>query len=850
MSNSTKYHSWHMGFLTIFMLLISFPIYAQLGINEIGSFEQTDPSYWHKAENGATLEWASDEFITLGKSLKITKGTTTEAAMWESENMCDIWSEKHFKDVDIKLGAKIKTDGVNVNPATEDEKWYLSYEFYDSAGVMIGEVKLPVDQSAASMDWYADTNAVGETILPRDSWTTIIKFVGGKDAVGTVWADEFMLQGRGGAWAGGIWNETVGMPEGWIYWLPRQNDVISDGYGNTRITSEESYHGEYSLKFDMLEGTHDGFIGTRFYALNDVETGDKIRISVWIKGENLHPDSVSVVGDQWSVAITPIFHNSLGGNEGFKDVWASDIPLKFPNATSFDWTQFYVDVPVAENSKSLDVRLHPLGRFKGTVWMDGLTVEKLDIPTLNEIGSFEQTDPSYWHKVENGATLEWASDEFITLGKSLKITKEVTSEAAMWESENMCDIWSEKHFKDVDIKLGAKIKTDGVNVNPATEDEKWYLSYEFYDSAGVMIGEVKLPVDQSAASMDWYADTNAVGETILPRDSWTTIIKFVGGKDAVGTVWADEFMLQGRGGAWAGGIWNETVGMPEGWIYWLPRQNDVISDGYGNTRITSEESYHGEYSLKFDMLEGTHDGFVGTRFYALNSPASSSLSKSGPGDIAMMSNIDVGDILRISVWIKGENLHPDSVSVVGDQWSVAITPIFHNSLGGNEGFKDVWASDIPLKFPNATSFDWTQFYVDVPVAENSKSLDVRLHPLGRFKGTVWMDALEVENIGSTTDVANEILPFDYKLSQNYPNPFNPSTKISYALPKASFVTLKIFNMLGQEVKTLVSSEQNAGVNIIQWNGNNNFGSKVSSGTYIYTLKAGDFYQARKMILLK
>jgi len=291
--------------------------------------------------------------------------------------------------------------------------------------------------------------------------------------------------------------------------------------------------------------------------------------------------------------------------------------------------------------------------------------------------------------------------------------------------------------------------------------------------------------------------------------------------------------LNGRTG-WAGGIWNETLGVPTGWIYWLPRGADgTITDGYSRTRITDEDAYHGRYSLKFDMLEGTHDGFIGTKFYKLS------------------DDIVPGDMVRIGVWIKGENLEPDSVDVVGDQWSVAITPIFHNSLGGNEGFNDVWASDIPLVFPKATSFDWTQFYVDVPVAENSKSIDVRLHPLGRFKGTVYMDALQIIKANDVTNIHDkEFVPVKYTLFQNYPNPFNPSTIISYALPKSSLVTVKIYDMLGREVKTLVNEEQNLGVNTIQWNGDNNYGARVSSGTYIYRIKAGDFIQAKKMILLK
>jgi len=256
--------------------------------------------------------------------------------------------------------------------------------------------------------------------------------------------------------------------------------------------------------------------------------------------------------------------------------------------------------------------------------------------------------------------------------------------------------------------------------------------------------------------------------------------------------------------------------------------------------------------LKFDMLDGTHDGFIGTKFFPLNS---GSENVDGSNDITALDGVVVGDVLRISVWIKGENLEPDSVISVGDQWTVALTPIFHTTLGGNEGFGDYWASDIPLTFPHATSFGWTQFYVDVevpepPAGKEAKSLDVRLHPLGKFQGTVWMDALEIKVIGTTTVGTDEALPVSYELFQNYPNPFNPSTIISYALPKASHVTIKIYDMLGREIKTLVNSEQNAGILNIQWNGNNNFGTKVSTGAYIYMIKAGDFFQAKKMILLK
>lgn len=106
-------------------------------------------------------------------------------------------------------------------------------------------------------------------------------------------------------------------------------------------------------------------------------------------------------------------------------------------------------------------------------------------------------------------------------------------------------------------------------------------------------------------------------------------------------------------------------------------------------------------------------------------------------------------------------------------------------------------------------------------------------------------------IGSVTSVeGEEELPLSYSIEQNYPNPFNPTTTINYSLPEANFVTIKIYNMLGQEVKTLLSEEVKAGRHNVNWNGENNYGSKVSSGTYVYRITAGEFVQAKKMILLK
>ena len=97
---------------------------------------------------------------------------------------------------------------------------------------------------------------------------------------------------------------------------------------------------------------------------------------------------------------------------------------------------------------------------------------------------------------------------------------------------------------------------------------------------------------------------------------------------------------------------------------------------------------------------------------------------------------------------------------------------------------------------------------------------------------------------------NSTVPESFALEQNYPNPFNPTTNIRYDLAKDSKVSLKIYNLMGQEVANLVNESQRAGRYTVSWNATNNAGVKVSSGVYIYVLKAGKFVQSQRLTLLK
>ena len=99
--------------------------------------------------------------------------------------------------------------------------------------------------------------------------------------------------------------------------------------------------------------------------------------------------------------------------------------------------------------------------------------------------------------------------------------------------------------------------------------------------------------------------------------------------------------------------------------------------------------------------------------------------------------------------------------------------------------------------------------------------------------------------GTLTGTGNSETPVSFKLSQNYPNPFNPTTKISYALPKSGLVTLRVYDVLGREVATLVNEVKNAGSYTVDFSASN-----FTSGVYFYKLETNGLSDIKKMMLIK
>lgn len=208
---------------------------------------------------------------------------------------------------------------------------------------------------------------------------------------------------------------------------------------------------------------------------------------------------------------------------------------------------------------------------------------------------------------------------------------------------------------------------------------------------------------------------------------------------------------------------------------------------------------------------------------------------------------------KLPAFTKPQNLLTgwvDSVKVF------ATKTVDINGLG-----KAAVLSDWRLVLPSGTYYVYSDWPIPVDLSYSDTDLKTggtNGFPVGDLnwfpsEKTAWTAQKDVEhnkllwmlNNGSLAVQETGTLPEAYALEQNYPNPFNPSTTISFSLPHASNVSLKVFDILGQEVATLVNGDLTAGKHEVQFDGKG-----LASGTYVYRLTSGDFTQVKKMMVVK
>ncbi len=202
---------------------------------------------------------------------------------------------------------------------------------------------------------------------------------------------------------------------------------------------------------------------------------------------------------------------------------------------------------------------------------------------------------------------------------------------------------------------------------------------------------------------------------------------------------------------------------------------------------------------------------------------------------------DARDLL-VGTWGSGVFISTDR----GTSWTASNVGLTHPwvyalAVSGSHVFAGTRGGGVFVSHDRGASW--------APINEGLAELDVVSLALtdaeliaGTEGGGVWkrsLSGIRYSEVGDTD------VPVSFRLEQNYPNPFNPSTTIRYGLPNRSYVTLTVFNPLGQQVATLVQDEQEAGYHEVQFDA-----SGLASGVYLYRLQAGDFVQTRKLVFVR
>lgn len=171
------------------------------------------------------------------------------------------------------------------------------------------------------------------------------------------------------------------------------------------------------------------------------------------------------------------------------------------------------------------------------------------------------------------------------------------------------------------------------------------------------------------------------------------------------------------------------------------------------------------------------------------------------------------------------------------------------SLGGSQPTNFQYSLHQGVDYLEAPTV-WTPFYFNISqLAGNAARFAIQCVSTDAFAFLVDDFRIDTTEDGVEND-DSQVVPASNSLAQNYPNPFNPETSISYSLKEAGKVTLAIYNLKGQKVKTLVHKYQEAGKHSMVWNGTDDQGKSVSSGVYFSKIEAGDYTSSRKMILIK
>ncbi|MGH7494180.1 MAG: carbohydrate binding domain-containing protein [bacterium] len=794
--------------------------------------ESLRPAYWESFNNGnGVAEWSKEVFRSEERSLKLSKpaGSTADPT-WLARQLAKLnWNPTTgvTQNIEMEIGGWVKTINVNTNPANDAAKIQLRFKFFDAQkNLIFGQpVTLDVPQTVASIDWTEIKNAV-PVVLPVDADSMAVEFQIGPNASGTVYLDDIFMRNAPNAqgWLGDLFNNNFGAPEGWFFWKGNLGQG-TNGKGIVSVSDTYSYSGRYSYRVQ-----DDGTNPDEVVAISDrnpVQPNTEYLVTARVKraGTVLNPPPRDV---EKAIFFTVTYHGN--SPSGWDEKRGEDFFVIDQTTADRDWTQYSFRLKTRADEYRLSIRARLQHQATGDTYWDEFQVVPIATPNANL--SFDETEvPAYWIKMNtDAATVEWASDQFRSDQRSLKISKAGGGGEPTWITRaNMAKLnWNPTTGTppNIEMEIGGWVKTENVNTNPTNASQRIQLSYSFYDNnKNLIFGQpVVIEVPQTLASADWTEIKNAV-PVILPTDADSLVVAFKFGANATGTVWLDDVFMRNAPNAqgWLGDLFNNNFGTPEGWFFWKGNLGQG-TNGKGVVSISRDFARSGDHSLLV------------------------SDDASNPDEVVLIGNrnhVKGNHVYQVSAWVKTVGVNTNVPFDV--ERAIFFTVTYHRD---EAGWAEVRGEDFFVIDQSVADKDWTLYSFLVTAPPEANRLSIRGRMQHQATGQVYFDDFAVVEGPVTRVKEGKTLPRTFALSQNFPNPFNPETRISYALPKDARVTIEIYNVLGQKVLTLFDALQKTGQHEVVWDGRDQAGQVAASGLYFYQLHTEGIKLTRRMMLVR
>ncbi|MGB5873782.1 MAG: ethylbenzene dehydrogenase-related protein [Bacteroidota bacterium] len=348
-------------------------------------------------------------------------------------------------------------------------------------------------------------------------------------------------------------------------------------------------------------------------------------------------------------------------------------------------------------------------------------------------------------------------------------------------------------------------------------------------------------------SASWEDSTESIPKNQWAFDgsSWSQS----GNEDRIGFIW--DMGLNGTDGANCATmchvpLMHTNVGNVDVWHWKAARGNAIgfADDKYFDNILGGDGGRHGDPGTSAYM-DNNPMGSGFPSFMAVGDPGinpdflaadASALSAFDPYGTVAAHTVAVATPFDSTASFSAGNVIPGYLHRVpaGDRASVQSAGKYDNGTWSVEFKKPYAGGSFDFAVVPGTSVEFTHEIFDNQGGS---------HPNDGFDATVY--TLDFAVITSVSEPVSGLVPTEYLLTQNYPNPFNPSTTIQYGLPERSHVVLKVFNVLGEEVATLVDEVEEAGVRSIRFDAGG-----LASGLYLYRVRAGSYVETKKMLLVR